>query len=88
MKNFFRNFVEYNTYFWVFGGIATALLIVSFVLPPTGSISPSALQGAAELFGWASLGAIIHAIDKGKTAVISKGNINVTVGGEKDGSID
>lgn len=79
MEQFYKNYLQNNLYFYVFGIAAIVLLGVSFVLPPTGIIAPSALQGAAELFAWATLGAVIHSIDAGKTAKITKGDVNVEV---------
>lgn len=84
MKRFYYNYLANNLYFWVFGGIAVFLLIVSFFLPPVGVIAPSALQGVAELFAWTALGAVIHAIDLGKTAKIKHGETELSVGEEKE----
>jgi len=84
MKQFYSNYLANNLYFWVFGGIAVFLLVVSFFLPPLGAISPSALQGAAELFAWATLGAVVHSIDAGKTAKLKRGETEFTVGEDKD----
>lgn len=80
MKGFFKNYLANNLYFWVFGGIAVVLLIVSFFLPPMGTISPSVLQAGAELFAWATLGAVIHSIDAGKTAKLKRGDTELSVG--------
>lgn len=63
-----------NTYFWVFGGIALTLMVVSFVLPPTGVIDPSALDAVGWIFAFAALGTIIKAIDKGIDAKVTKGD--------------
>lgn len=84
MGRFFKNYLANNLYFWVFGGIAVALLIISFFLPPMGTISPTVLQAGAELFAWATLGAVIHAIDLGKTATLKRGDTQLTVGKEKE----
>lgn len=84
MKEFYKNFLANNLYFWIFGIFAVLLMGVSFVLPPAGVIAPSALQGAAELFAWATLGAVIHSIDLGKTAKLKRGDTELTVGDKKD----
>ena len=83
MKSFYYNYLANNLYFWVFGGIAVVLLIISFFLPPMGTISPSVLQAGAELFGWATLGAVIHAIDLGRKATIKHGTTELSVGNDK-----
>lgn len=84
MKDFFRRYLENNAYFWIFGGIAAILLVVSFFLPPIGVITPGALQGAAELFAWATLGAVIHSIDLGKQAKLKRGETELTIGNKDD----
>lgn len=84
MKNFFDSYVKDNLMFWVFAGVAIVLLVVSFFLPPIGVITPSTLEGVAELFAFASLGAVYKAIDKGKTATVTHGSTTLTVGDEKE----
>lgn len=83
MKEFYKNYLANNLYFWVFGGIATLLLAVSFLLPPLGVINSTVLQGAAELFAWATLGAVIHAIDAGRSAKLKRGETEITIGKEE-----
>lgn len=56
------------------------LLIASFVLPPLGIIEPSVLAGTGELFAFATLGSIVAAVERGKKATLSKGNVNLTIG--------
>ena len=84
MKKFWKNYLKNNLYFWVFGLVAICLLTISFFLPPVGAITPSTLEGVAELFAFASLGAVYKAIDKGTPATISHGNTTVTVNKELD----
>ena len=66
--------------------ISVGLLVASFLLPPMGLIEPSVLAGVGELFAFASLAQIVAAIERGKTAKISKGNVSLSVGNkdEKD----
>lgn len=80
MKNFFNSYLKDNLPFWVFGIIAIILLAVSFLLPPTGSIDPTVLEGVAELFAFASLGAVYKAINKGTVATVQHGQTTVTIG--------
>ena len=84
MKDFYKNFLANNLYFWIFGIFAVLLMGVSFILPPAGVIAPSALQGAAELFAWATLGAVIHSIDAGNSAKLKRGDTEITVGKDKE----
>jgi hypothetical protein len=65
--------------FWLCLGVSIILLIVSFVLPPSGSIDPSVMGGVGELFAFASLGTVIEAISKGADVSVSHGSTTVTV---------
>lgn len=84
MKNFFGSFLQHNAAFWIFGSVSIILLVVSFFLPPVGAITPSAMEGVAELFAFASLGAVYKAIDKGTSASITHGGTTVTVNKDED----
>lgn len=69
-----------NAWFWVFGGTAILLCITSLLLPPLGVISPSVIQAVGELFGFATLGTIIHGIDKGIDAKVKYKDAEIEVG--------
>lgn len=79
MKKFWRCYLAENLGFWVFGISSIILLGVSFVLPPTGVINATVLEGVAELFAFASLGAVYRAINKGTPASITHGGTTVSV---------
>lgn len=79
MKKFWRNYIADNAAFWVFGLVSIVLLGVSFILPPTGVINATVLEGVAELFAFASLGAVYKAINKGVPASITHGGTTVSV---------
>lgn len=66
-------------FFWIFAIIAIGLLITSFILPPTGEINPSVLQASGELFLFASLGAVIKAIDRGTSATLKHRDTEITI---------
>ena len=80
MKRFYQDFLANNLYFWVFGGVSMLLIVVSFFIPPMAVVDGSIIACVGELFGFAALGAVIHAIDKGKTASVSHGSTTVTIG--------
>ena len=80
MKKFYHNFLRDNSYFWFFGGISVLLILISFFVPPLSIVDGSVLAAAGELFGFAALGAVIHSIDKGKTASVSHNGTTITVG--------
>lgn len=63
--------------------VALALLIASFVLPPTGVIDPSVLKAAAILLGFAALGIVGKNLAMGKDVTFSHGDTEVTIG-DKD----
>jgi hypothetical protein len=70
MKEFYRKYLLKNAWFHILTAIAIGLLIASFIVPPTGEISPTVLKGVAEIFAFASLGTVIKAIDRGGAAKI------------------
>lgn len=79
MGKFYRNYLSNNLYFWAFGGLSALLIIISFFIPPLAVIDGSVLAATGELFGFAALGAVVHAIDTGKTATIQHGSTSLTV---------
>lgn len=84
MKQIFKG----NKAFWIFAIIAILLLVVSFILPPTGKIDPSVLQACGECFAFASLGAVYKAIDKGIDARLQKGETTIEINNpDKDADI-
>lgn len=88
MSKFFSHFTKPNKIaFWVCLSISTTLLVVSFILPPTGKIDPSVLRGVGEMFAFAVLYSVIEALNKGTDVTLHKGDIDITLnnpdGGEK-----
>ena len=79
MEEVIKNAVKGNHWFAVFSIVAILLIGISFFLPPAGAIEPSALAGAGEMFLFAALWTVIHAIDKGHSAKLSKGDVSLEV---------
>ncbi len=77
MAEILKKAVFKNVYFWIFSGVAIALLIGSFFCPPVGIINESVLMATGELFGFAALGTVIKAIDKGVDAKVKHNNTEV-----------
>lgn len=77
--NTLRNAIIGNLWFYILSGVAVAFLIASFVVPPLGVISPSVLEGVAEIFAFASLGTVIKAIDKGVGAKLHHNNTTLEI---------
>ena len=79
MREFYKNYLENNTFFWVFSGIGLLLIIIAFFLPPAAQIHQSVLIAVGEINGFAALGAVIKAIDKGVDATFQHNNTSVTI---------
>lgn len=79
MKEFYTQYVLHNLPFHILTGIAIALIIISFILPPTGEINPSVLQGVGEIFGFLSLYTVLIAIEKGTGASFRKGDVELEI---------
>lgn len=50
---------------WFCTLVAVALLVASWIVPPTGQIDPTALKGASLIFAFASLAVVREAIKEG-----------------------
>lgn len=79
MKEFYTQYILHNLPFHILTGIAIALIIISFILPPTGEIDPSVLQGVGEIFGFLSLYTVLIAIEKGVGASLRKGDVELEI---------
>ena len=73
-----------NGFFWLFSIIGVILMIVGFILPPTGTIDNSVLIAVGELNGFVAIGAVIKSIDKGRSASIKHNNTELTINGDED----
>lgn len=60
------------------------LMVVSFLIPPTGVIDGSVIAASGELFGFAALATVISAIGKGKSVSVSKGDTSITIDDENN----
>ena len=79
MKEFYKNYIQSNLFFWVFSGIGLLLIIIAFFVPPTSYIDQSVLIAVGEINGFIALGAVIKAIDKGRSATFQHNNTSVTI---------
>ena len=86
MREFYKNYLANNGFFWLFSGIGLLLIIIAFFIPPTAYIDSSVLIAVGEINGFAALGAVIKAIDKGGSASIkhSGTETEVTITGDED----
>ena len=79
MKEFYKNYLQSNLFFWLFSGIGLLLIIIAFFIPPTAYIEQSVLIAVGEINGFIAIGAVLKAIDKGVDATFQKGDTSVTI---------
>ena len=84
MREFYRNYLKDNTFFWIFSGIGLLLIIIAFFIPPTAYIDQSVLIAVGEINGFAALGAVIKAIDKGSSATFHHNGTELTITSDED----
>ena len=85
MKKFWISYVEKNIPFHILATVSVAMLIASWIWPPTAIIDSSILAASGELIGWGALYTLLRAVEKGKTASVSHNGTTITVGEkEKD----
>ena len=84
MREFYRNYIQSNLFFWLFSGIGLLLIIIAFFIPPAAQIHQSVLYAVAEINAFIALGAVIKAIDKGVDATFQHNNTSVTITNNED----
>ena len=84
MREFYRNYLQSNLFFWLFSIIGILLIIIAFFLPPAAQIHQSVFIAVGEINGFAALGAVIKAIDKGSSATFHHNGTEVTINSNED----
>ena len=84
MREFYKNYLKDNTFFWVFSIIGLLLIIIAFFIPPAAYIDSSVLIAVGEINGFAALGAVIKAIDNGGSATFHHNNTELTITSDED----
>ena len=84
MREFYKNYLANNGFFWLFSIIGLLLIIIAFFIPPTAYIDSSVLIAVGEINGFAALGTVIKAVDKGVDATFQKGDTSVTITNNED----
>lgn len=84
MRKFYKNYLENNTFFWMFSIIGLLLIIIAFFLPPAAQIHQSVLIAVGEINGFIALGAVIKAIDNGGSATFHHNGTEVTINSNED----
>ncbi len=68
-----------NLWFGITAGTAILLIVVGFIMPPTGVIDGSVLTAVGELMGFAAIAQIPTLIKKGSDVTFQHGKTSVTV---------
>lgn len=84
MREFYKNYLKSNLFFWFFSIIGVILIVTAFLLPPLSVIDNSVLIAVGELNGFAALGAVIKAIDRGSSATFHHNGTEVTINSNED----
>lgn len=84
MREFYKNYLKSNLFFWLFSSIGVILIIAAFILPPLSVIDNSVLIAVGEINGFIALGAVIKAIDNGSSASIKHNGTEVTINSNED----
>ena len=84
MREFYKNYLSTNLFFWLFSGIGLLLIIIAFFIPPAAQIHQSVLYAVAEINAFAALGAVIKAIDKGSSATFHHNNTELTINSNEE----
>ena len=84
MREFYKNYLSNNLFFWLSSGIGLLLIIIAFFIPPTAYIEQSVLYAVAEINAFIALGAVIKAIDKGSSATFHHNGTEVTINSNED----
>ena len=64
--------------------VSVFLIITSFFIPPLAVVDGSVLASVGELFGFAALGEVAAAIERGHSATISHGNTQIEIRKDED----
>lgn len=84
MREFYRNYLSNNLFFWLFSSIGLLLIIIAFFIPPAAYIDKSVLYAVAEINGFIALGAVIKAVDKGVDATFKHNGTELDITSNKD----
>lgn len=79
MREFYKNYLKDNTFFWIFSIIGLLLIVIAFFVPPAAYIDSSILIAVGEINGFIALGAVLKAIDNGGSATFQHNNTSVTI---------
>lgn len=76
---------QYYISFWISLTVALALIVIGFFIPPKGQVDGSVITSVGVLFLWPALAFGNKALEEGKTAKITKGDMVVTINESDNG---
>lgn len=80
MGKIIKHSIVENVPFWVLSGIAMALGITAFFIPPMAEIHPSTLRLISWIFAFTALWTVFAAMMRGIDARIQHGQTSLTIG--------
>jgi hypothetical protein len=80
MGKIIKQSVIENVPFWILAGIAMAMGITAFFIPPMAEIHPSVLRFISWVFAFAALWTVFVSMMRGLDARIQHGNTSLTIG--------
>ena len=84
MREFYKNYLQSNLFFWLFSGIGLLLIIIAFFIPPAAYIDSSILIAVGEINGFIALGTVRKAIDNGGSATLHHNGTELTITSDED----
>ncbi len=80
MARIIKHSVIENVPFWILAGMAIAIGVTAFFIPPQGVIDPSVLKFISWMFAFAALWTVFAAMMRGIDARLQHGKTSLTVG--------
>ena len=84
MARIIKHSVIENVPFWILAGVAIAIGVTAFFIPPQGVIDPSVLKFISWMFAFAALWTVFAAMMRGIDARVTHGKTSLTVGSLED----
>lgn len=80
MGKILKHSIIENVPFWILAGLAAALGIIAFFMPPRAEVHPSVLKLISWFFAFTALWTVFAAMMRGIDARIQHGKTSLTVG--------
>lgn len=80
MGKILKHSIIENVPFWILAGLAAALGIIAFFMPPRAEVHPSVLKLISWFFAFTALWTVFVAMVRGIDARITHGNTSLAIG--------